>query len=108
MNENKRIYGRKLWHTMPLKSFLKIRKNLHFNDMYAHIIESEIAGFDKSYEIRRVIYELDAKFLLAPIDDCLSVDKKTCASKTMHHIKNYMPKKHDKRLYKLYIYSGGK
>lgn len=52
--------------------------------MFAHIIESEIAGFDKSCEIRPVIYELDAKILLALVDDCLSVDEKTCVSKASY------------------------
>lgn len=86
--------------TMSLKTFERIRSNLHFND---NMISPQN---DKLHKLRPVIDSLSKKFISIPMEEMLSLDEQICATKARHHLKQYLPLKPHKWGYKLFILSG--
>lgn len=86
-------------NSMSQKRFEKIRSCLHFND-------NSLNTGDKLIKLRPVIESLSKTFLSVPMEEMLAVDEQICATKTRHHLKQYLPLKPHKWGFKLFILSG--
>ncbi|CAH2101145.1 unnamed protein product [Euphydryas editha] len=58
---------------------------------------------DRLYKIRPIISHLNEKFASVPMEQRLSIDEQMCATKVAHFMKQYLPNKPHRWVFKLYV-----
>lgn len=88
--------------TMPLNKFEKIQSSIHFNNNELHKPVGH-PEHDRLHKIRPVIQHLNERFDTIPMDQRLCVDEQMCVTKLGHFLKQYLPNKPHKWVFKLYV-----
>lgn len=88
--------------TMPRARFLAIKQFLSFADESKRKKKGE-EGHDRLFRVRNFANILNGNFDAIPKNARLCVDEQMCATKTRHHLRQYMPNKPHKWGVKLFV-----
>jgi len=86
-------YGfRNIPDCMSKNRFEQIKKYLSFNDESKRVRKGQ-AGYDPIFRIRKVASHLNERFDTIPKNARLCIDEQMCATKMVHHLRQYLPDK---------------
>lgn len=87
---------------MPSKRFMAIKKYLCFQDEEQRKKRGEV-GYDPLFRVRKLANLLNERFDLVPKTARLCIDEQMCSTRTVHHLRQYMPNKPHKWGIKFFV-----
>lgn len=87
---------------MTINEFETLKSVIHFNNN-ENLLPREHPDYDNLFRIRPLLTELNTRCSSVPMENKLSIDEQICATKSKHHLKQYIPMKPHKWGFKLFM-----